>query len=325
MAAALAGSRENRSCHDGITSSLLTSRLSFQGSISRGTMIAQKVPIDCPVHAPCIELNYYEQGSGEPLVFIHGLGGKADSWRLQLEALSNNYRVLAMDLRGHGQSGYRAEEPVSIRAFAADVLALLAKLGLEQAHICGLSLGGMIALEIFARCAPKVKSLILADTTAFFPPPQAREELLGLFDRLEMASWAAFLAGRILRREAPAEQRQEVTQMLAANRRALYRAGLIATFDSDYRWVLPLIDLPTLILVGEEDQATPIGYAEYLQANIRGSVLQVIPQAAHLSSLENPAAFNRQLSTHLQRCPGREKAPPAQLGKPPQARQSEIH
>ncbi len=278
-------------------------------------MIAKKVPIDCPVHAPCIELNYFEQGSGEPLVCIHGLGGKADRWRLQLEALSNNYRVLAMDLRGHGQSGYRPAEPVSIRAFAADVLALLAKLGLEQAHICGLSMGGMIALEIFAQCAPRVKSLILADTTAFFQPTQAREELLGHFDRLDMASWAAFLARRILRREAPAEQRQEVTQMLAANQRALYRAGLIATFDSDYRWLLPWIDLPTLILVGEEDQATPIGYAAYLQAHIRGAVLQVIPRAAHLSSLENPAAFNRQLSTHLQGCPGREKASPGAARK----------
>ena len=258
---------------------------------------------------PVIELNYYEQGSGEPLVFIHGLGGRAERWRLQIEALSKNYRVLAMDLRGHGQSGYRADEPVSIRTFADDVVALMDKVGLDQAHICGLSLGGMIALQLFGRYAPTVKSLILADTTAFFPPPQAREELLRLFDRLDMASWAAFLAGRLLRREAPAEQRQEVTQMLAANPRALYRAGLTATFDSDYRWVLPLIDLPTLILVGEEDQATPIGYAEYLQAHIRGSVLRVIPQAAHLSNLENPAAFNRQILTHLQRCQGREQAP----------------
>jgi pimeloyl-ACP methyl ester carboxylesterase len=274
-------------------------------------MIAKRMPIDCPVHASCIELNYYEQGAGEPLVFIHGLGGNADRWRLQMETLSNNYRVLAMDLRGHGQSGYWADVPVSIRAFADDVIALLDRLCLEQAHICGLSLGGMIALEIFARYAPRVKSLILADTTAFFPPPQAQEELLGLFDRLDMAAWAALLAGRILRREAPAEQRQEVIQMLAANRRDLYRAGLVAALDSDYRWVLPLIDLPTLILVGEEDQATPIGYAEYLQANIRGSVLQVIPQAAHLSNLENPAAFNRQISAHLQKCKGREKASPS--------------
>jgi 3-oxoadipate enol-lactonase len=270
-------------------------------------MIAQKVPIDCPVHAPCLELNYHEQGSGEPLVFIHGLGGNATIWRFQLEALSHNYRVLALDLRGHGKSGYRAEEPVSIRAFADDVVALLAKLGLYQAHFCGLSLGGMIALEIFVRYPARVKSLILADTTAHFPPPQTREELLGHFDRLEMASWAALLAGRILRRQAPSELRQEVTQMLATNQRALYRAGLIATFDSDYRWVLPLLDLPTLILVGEEDRATPSRCAEYLQVNIPGSVLQVIPQAAHLSNLENPAVFNRQISAHLQRCQGKEK------------------
>lgn len=312
MAAALAESRENRSCRDGITSSLLTSRLSCQGSKAREKMIAKKVAIDCPIHAPCIELNYYDQGSGEPLVLIHGLGGQAASWRFQMEALADNCRVLAMDLRGHGQSGYRAAEPICIPAFADDVVALMAKLGLDQAHICGLSMGGMIALEIFARCAPKVKSLILAATTAFFPPPQAREELLGHFDRLEMASWAALLTGRILRVEAPAELRQEVTQMLAANRRDLYRAGLVDTFDRDYRGVLPLIDLPTLILVGEADRATPSGYAEYLQAHIRGSVLQVIPQAAHLSSLENPAAFNRQLLTHLKRCREREKAPPRQ-------------
>jgi 3-oxoadipate enol-lactonase len=269
-------------------------------------MIAQRVPIDCPVHAPCLELNYYEQGSGEPLVFIHGLGGRADSWRFQLEACAPNYRVVAVDLRGHGQSGYREDEPISIQAWADDVMALLAKLGLEQAHICGLSMGGMIALEIFVRYASKVKSLILADTTAFFPPPQAREELLEHFDRLGMAAWAALLTDRILHRAAPAELRQEVIQMLAANRRDLYRQGLIATFDSDYRWVLPWIGVPTLILVGEEDRAMPIGYAEYLQANIRGAVLRVIPQAGHLSSLENPAAFNRQLSTHLQSCQGRE-------------------
>ena len=82
-------------------------------------MIAPKMPIDCPVHAPCIELNYYDQGSGEPLVLIHGLGGKAASWRFQLEALSNNYRVLAMDLRGHGQSEYRTAEPICIPALGA--------------------------------------------------------------------------------------------------------------------------------------------------------------------------------------------------------------
>ncbi len=264
-------------------------------------IIAQKVPIDCLVHAPCIELNYYDQGSGEPLVFIHGLGGNADSWRPQIEALANHCRVLAMDLRGHGQSGWRMDEPITIRAFAEDAIALIDSLGIDKAHLCGHSMGGMIALEIFVRRPHKIKSLILADTSAFFPPPQTRGELLEHFDRLELPVWSSLMASRVLRRGASQEQQQEVAQMLAATPRALYRQGLLATFDGDYRWVLPLIDLPTLILVGEEDRATPIGYARYLQVNIRDSLLQEIPLAGHFSNLENPAAFNWQILSHIKR------------------------
>ncbi|HZE21723.1 MAG TPA: alpha/beta fold hydrolase, partial [Desulfobaccales bacterium] len=249
-------------------------------------------------------------GSGEALILIHGLGANADSWRPQVEALARNNRVIAMDLRGHGQSGFRAEEPISLRAFADDVAALMAKLRIEQAHFCGISMGGMIALEIFVRYGYKVKSLILADTTAFFPPPQAREELLRHFDSLEMMEWGHSMARRVLRREAPPEQRREVAQMLAANRRAIYRQGLIATFESDYRWVLPQVNLPTLILVGREDQATPAGYAGYLHKNIAGSVLQVIPQAGHFANLENPAAFNWQVCAHLKRCQEAESGAP---------------
>lgn len=157
-----------------------------------------------------------------------------------------------------------------------------------------------------------MKSLILGDTTAFFPPPQARQELLRHFDNLDMGEWAQVMACRVLRRVAPEELRQELAQMLVANRRTSYRQGLVATFEGDYRWVLPQIELPTLILVGDEDQATPFGYAKYLHMNIRGSVLQVIDQAAHFPNLENPAAFNWQVIAHLKRCrsPGKGSRPP---------------
>jgi pimeloyl-ACP methyl ester carboxylesterase len=87
--------------------------------------------------------------------------------------------------------------------------------------------------------------------------------------------------------------------MLAANRRAATRQGLVATFAGDYRWVLPQIELPTLILVGEEDQATPYGYAQYLHQNIKDSVLQVVSQAGHSANLENPGEFNWRVSAHL--------------------------
>ena len=277
-----------------------------------------RVPINCPCHSPCIELHYMEQGSGEALILIHGLGANADNWRPQMDALSNHYRVIAVDLRGHGQSGFRVEEPITVRAFADDVMALVKHLGIDQAHFGGISLGGMIALEIFVRYGLQVKSLILADTTAWFPPPSARQELLGLFDRLEMAEWGNLMAGRVLRREAPPDQRQAIARMLGANRRASYRPGLIATFESDYRWVLPQIDLPTLILVGKEDQATPLSYVRYLHKAVKGSVLKIISKAAHFSNLENPAAFNWQVQAHLKRCRGKGKNPLEPEGEPGQ-------
>ena len=270
-------------------------------------MISRRIPISCMCHAPCLELSYIEQGAGEALVLIHGLGAHADSWRHQVDALSVNHRVIAMDLRGHGQSGYRADEPLTLKTLAADVMALIKNLGIERAHFCGISMGGMIALEIFVRYGLQVQSLILADTTAWFPSPQPRQELLGHFDNLDMGEFAQVMAGRILRPGAPAELRRKIAQMLAANRRAPYRQGLIATFEGDYRWVLPQIEVPTLILVGEEDQATPFGYAQYLHKNIQDSVLQVISQAGHSANLENPGEFNWRVCAHLKRCRGLEQ------------------
>jgi 3-oxoadipate enol-lactonase len=270
-------------------------------------VISRRIPISCICHAPCLDLSYIEQGDGEALVLIHGLGAHADSWRHQVDALSVNHRGIAMDLRGHGQSGYRADEPLTLKTLAADVMALIKNLGIERAHFCGISLGGLIALEIFVRYGLQVQSLILADTTAWFPPPQARQELLRHFDNLDMGEFAQVMARRVLRRDAPEELQQEFARMLAANRRTTYRQGLEATFEGDYRWLLPQIEVPTLILVGEEDQATPFGYAQYLHKNIQDSVLQVISQAGHAANLENPGEFNWRVCAHLKRCRGLER------------------
>lgn len=263
--------------------------------------IAQKIAIDCSRHSPCIELAYNDCGAGEALILIHGLGGGGRSWRRQIEDLSQAYRVVALDLRGHGQSGHRAEEAISIRSLAAEVISLLHGLGIEQGHFCGHSLGGMIALEIWVRAGSLMRSLILADTTAFFPPPHMLEEFLRQFDQLDMAGWGRVLAPRLLGRGAPTALTEEVVETISATSRAVYRQALIAAFQADYRWLLPLIDLPTLILVGEEDQAMPWGYARYLQSRISNAALQVVPQAGHLSHQENPQEFNRQLWSHLKR------------------------
>ncbi len=266
-------------------------------SFTSGTM-----PVDCPRHSPCVELSYIDCGTGEALILIHGLGANAWSWREQIEELSQAFRVIALDLRGHGNSGHRPEEAITIKAFADDIIALAKGLGLERVHVCGNSLGGMIALELWVRCPSMMKSLVLAGTTAFFPPPHMLEEFLRLFDQMDMGAWAQFMAPRLLRRGSPEELQEEVVEMITATTRAIYRQGLAAAFLADYRWALPTIDIPILILVGGEDQATPVGYARYLESQIRGSKLRVVAKAAHLAHRENPPEFNRQLQEHLASC-----------------------
>jgi 3-oxoadipate enol-lactonase len=261
-----------------------------------------KMAIPCPRHSHCIDLTYCDCGIGEALVLIHGLGGNATGWRDQMEELSGGYRVIVMNLRGHGNSGHRPEEPITIRAFADDIIALLKGIGVRRAHFCGNSLGGMIALEIWVRAPALVKSLILADTTAFFPPPQMQEEFLRLFDSMDMAAFARFMAPRLVTPQAPATLVEEVEQMIAGVSRSVYRQGLVAAFQADYRWMLPLVDVPTLIVVGAEDQATPVGYARFLERHIKDAVLRVVPGAAHLSPRENPGEFNLQLREHLKSC-----------------------
>jgi len=263
--------------------------------------IAKKRAIDFSRHSPCIELAYTDHGAGEVLILIHGLAGNSWSWGQEIEELSQAYRVIAMNLRGHGQSGHQPKEAVNIRAFADDIMALLQGLNIEQGHFCGHYLGGMIALEIFVRSGSLMQSLILADTTAFFPPPHILGEFLNRLDHLDMPAWARFMAPRLLRRGAPAALIKEVVETISTASWTVYRQALIAAFQADYRWLLPLIDLPTLILVGEEDRAMPWGCARYLQSRIRNSPLQVIPKAGLLSHQENPQEFNRQLGLHLKR------------------------
>ncbi len=261
-----------------------------------------RLAVSCFRHSHCIDLAYHEQGQGEVLVLIHGLGANATGWRDQVAELSAACRVIAPDLRGHGGSGHRPEEPITIRALADDVVALLKGLGLGRAHVCGNSLGGMIALEIWVRAPSLVKSLILVDATAFFPPPQMLDDFLRLFETMDMEAFARFMAPRLLTPQAPATLVEELVQVTAAVSRSVFRQGLVAAFQGDYRWMLPLVDVPTLIVVGEDDQATPAGYARYLERQIKGAALRVVPAAAHLPHRENPSAFNRLLREHLKRC-----------------------
>ncbi len=261
-----------------------------------------KIAIPCFRHGHCIDLAYHDLGTGEPLLLIHGLGSNSSGWCRQLEELSAYCRLITPDLRGHGASGHRPEEPVTIRAFAEDLIALLKALGLERVHCCGHSLGGLVALEIWVRAPFLIKSLILAGTAAFFPPPQMLEEFLRLVDHLDLTAVVRLMAPRLLAPKSPEVLVEEMVQMVSAVSRAAYRQALVAAFQADYRWMLPLVEVPTLVVAGVDDQATPVGYACFLEKHIPRAVLQLVPEAGHLPHRENPQEFNRLVREHLEEC-----------------------
>ncbi|MBP2636712.1 MAG: alpha/beta hydrolase [Firmicutes bacterium] len=248
-----------------------------------------------------IELYYEEDGQGTAMIFIHGLGENASSWRHQLAHFRKDYRVVAMDLRGHGQSG-TSDECITMELFARDVLTLLDHLKIESAHFVGHSMGGLISQEIAAHHPERMLSMVLSDSAGYYPPPMGTtglETRLKNIEKLTMEEMAEAIANVACRPNVPEDVKGEIRNLFAANRKEPYRQATIATLQADYREYHSQMSLPTLLMVGELDQTTPLSYAEFLNKAIRGSKVVIIPDAAHMTKLENPKDYNRLLAEFI--------------------------
>ncbi|HWR39892.1 MAG TPA: alpha/beta hydrolase [Patescibacteria group bacterium] len=248
-----------------------------------------------------IQMYYEEQGQGPALVFIHGLGENASSWKFQKEYFSKTFRVVVMDLRGHGQSG-DGEEFITMEWFAKDVLDLLTSLGISRAHFVGHSMGGLIIQQIAAQYPERIATMTLSDAAGFYPPPFATtglEERLKRLETLSMNEVAEAIANVACRAGIPEAEKISVRDMFAANRREPYRQSTISTLKADYREFHSKMKAPTFLLVGELDVTTPLDYAQFLNKAITGSKLEIIPDAAHMTKMENPAFYNRALAEFL--------------------------
>jgi 3-oxoadipate enol-lactonase len=212
-------------------------------------------------------------------------------WAPQLDHFSASRRAIAFDYPGYGESD---PAPGATRDdFAHAVLAAMDALGIERAHICGLSLGGVIAIAMHAAAPHRCASLVLADSFAVHPEGQA------IFDRSQEASrtigMRALAEGRVdaLLGGATGEAiRAEVIETMAAIDPAAYVTGAAAVWLADQGDRASAIGVPTLVMVGEEDEVTPPGLSEELAALIAGARLELISGAGHLANLEQPAAFN---------------------------------
>ena len=250
---------------------------------------------------------YEVEGRGPAVVFLHGIGGNRTNWYGQLAALGDSYAAVTWDARGYGDSG-QGHGPLRFGDFADDVVRLLDHLGAERAHVVGLSMGGMIAQDLAGRAPDRVATLVLADSSPGFgsAPEAAREEFLAQrlapLDRgLTPADIAPDLVGALVSPKASEAVRAQLQASMAALRSEPYRQALHAIVTTDFRDVLGRLRVPVLVLVGEEDQVTPPSASRFLAREIPGAELVTIPDAGHLTNLEQPAAFDRALRAFLDR------------------------
>lgn len=252
--------------------------------------------------------HYEVAGDGqESIVFSHGLLMNGNMFNGQIVALNDNYRCIAYDHRGQGRSQV-TESGYDMDTLTEDAAALIHDLGAAPCHFVGLSMGGFVGLRLAIRYPELLKSLILMETTAAPEPTKnkGRYRLMALAGR-----WLGFrpIIGRLMpimfgqtfltdpARRAEREQWQDYIAGLdrigasRAARAVIEREGVSRSLES--------ISTPTLILVGDEDIATPPMYSERLHEGIVGSKLVIVPGSGHSSSIEQPDIVNVEIRNFL--------------------------
>jgi 3-oxoadipate enol-lactonase len=228
---------------------------------------------------------------GAAIVFLHGVGSDKSVWAPQLDHFGRSRHAVAFDYPGYGESG-PARQGTTRDDYAAAVLAAMDSLGIDRAHICGLSLGGVVAIAIHNAAPGRSRSLIIADSFARHPDGR------GIYERSIAASadLRALAEARVdvlLAQPADPAIRCEVIETMAKIDPAAYRIGAEAVWLADQRDRAASIDVPTLVLCGTEDKVTPPELSRELARLVPGARYEAIPGAGHLSNLEKPDEFNR--------------------------------
>ncbi len=255
-------------------------------------------------------ISYEEHGAGpETIVFAHGFLWSGSIFENQVKAFRDRYRCIAFDFRGQGRSEVTSSG-YDIDTLTEDVAALIESLQCAPCHFAGLSMGGFVGLRLAIRRPDIIRSLMLLETSA---EPEI-EEHVGRYRLMSfIARWLGIrvVANRVmpimfgekfLRDPARAQLRKVLRQRIIANN----RVGITRTIDAIIKREgiadqLHMISVPTLIVVGDQDVATPPEKAEQMHARIRGSELVVIPDAGHTSIVEEPEAVNAAMEGFLSR------------------------
>jgi 3-oxoadipate enol-lactonase len=257
------------------------------------------------------ELNIFVTDTGKrdglPVVLIHGFPFSHKMWQPQIEALAPNFRVVAYDIRGFGQSDV-GDGQFLLEFFVDDLVALLDFLKIERAVLCGLSMGGYVALRAAERNPEKIRALVLCDTRAEADSNEAKVKRAAAIRAVKTQGVKIFAENfvkSVLAAQTFSENPrlvEEIRAVIESNSPLGICGALLAMASrTDTTAALPKIGAPTLILVGEHDALTPPAVAKTMRERIPNSEWHVISRAAHVSNLENPQEFNAHLLEFLQK------------------------
>ena len=238
-------------------------------------------------------------GDAVPILFLHGVGSDKSVWAPQLEHFAATRRALAFDYPGYGESD-PAPAGTTRDDFAAAIFAAMDALHIDRAHVCGLSLGGVIAIAIHHAAPERCASLILADSFAVHPDGQA------IYDRSvaaseQMSELAAARTPVLLAPGASEELHDQVRETMARIDPQAFRIGAEAVWLAEQRDRVAAIRVPTLVLVGDQDMVTPPELSQELADAVPGAELAVLAGAGHLSNIERPVDFNSAVQVFIKR------------------------
>jgi 3-oxoadipate enol-lactonase len=261
------------------------------------------------VQVNSVTICYSDEGPEEaPIVlFIHGFPFNKFMWREQVEALKDNYRVITYDLRGHGDSDI-GNESFSIEIFTKDLIGLMDKLELDKVILCGLSLGGYIALNAITKHPHSFDAVILSNTQCTADKSAVREGRMEAIESIRkegVEKYAEHTLKNLFAPESFTTKEKEIVavkqMIINTSAKSLWNTLLALAERKEICGKLGDVEMPALILVGKEDKITPLTSAELMHEKMQNSSLFTIANAGHISNIENPTEFNNQLKKFLQR------------------------
>ena len=253
------------------------------------------------------ELHYEVAGSGEPLVFLHGLGSSALDWELAIAHFAPNYRTIAVDFRGSGESLdlKRPSGPFTIPQYTADTIAILEALGTGPAHVVGLSLGGVVAFGLALDAPHLVKTMTIVNSSPGMKVSGGKAQATILLRRL--ITWtrgpsgmAQMLAPKLFPGDALAERRALFIERMGRNKRGAYNGSSMAALSWSARERLGEIAAPTLVMSAEHDYEF-LGNKQAWARQMQNAEYLEVPGTHHAMPYETPELFHAHLESWLER------------------------